>query len=143
MKRTQWLVVVGTLCAAGLACAAGNPTYKCVTNGKVTYSDEPCVGATVVDTTPTQGLDKASGKSRKGADVQRAESSRAMGKAMEQITGRTPEQREKSIRRVNLSIKDRLECESLDIGMTHFANPTPEEQVELYNQRTRYKALKC
>ncbi|MEO8023871.1 DUF4124 domain-containing protein [Polaromonas sp.] len=123
--------------------AAGDPTYKCITQGKVTYSDEPCVGAKIVDTTPTQGLDKTSGQSRKGADVQRVETQREMGKAMQQITGRAPEQRDKAIKRINLSLKDRQECEALDIGMVHFSTPTPEEEVELYNLRKRYKDLKC
>ena len=30
--------------------------YRCEHQGKITYADEPCVGATEVDVTPTQGL---------------------------------------------------------------------------------------
>lgn len=48
------------------------PTYKCVTGGKVTYTDEPCVGAKLVDTTPTQGFGRISSRSRKGAGVRKS-----------------------------------------------------------------------
>ena len=51
------VVLFGAICAASAA-LAGPPTYKCVTGKKVEYSDNPCVGATVVDTTPTRGMDK-------------------------------------------------------------------------------------
>lgn len=141
--KARWTFAVLLFSGALGAHAVGDPTYKCVTQGKVTYSDEPCVGAKIIDTTPTQGLDKTSGQSRKGPDVQRAETQKQMGKAMEQITGRTPEQRDRAIKRINLSLKDRLECESLDIGITRLSKPTPAEEVELYNQRKRYKDLKC
>lgn len=141
--KARWAFAVLLFSAVLGVHAAGDPTYKCVTNGKVTYSDEPCVGAKVVDTTPTQGLDKTSGQSRKGPDVQRAETQKQMGKALEQITGRTPEQRDRAIKRINLSLKDRQECEALDIGIAGLSNPTSEQQVDLYKQRKRYKDLKC
>ena len=50
-------VMLGALLGASAAWAAP-PTYKCVKGKKVEYSDNPCVGATVVDTTPTGGMDK-------------------------------------------------------------------------------------
>lgn len=141
--KARWTFAV-LLCSITLGVfAAGDPTYKCVTQGKVTYSDEPCVGAKIVDTTPTQGLDKTSGQSRKGPDVRRAETQKQMGEILEQITGRPPEHRDKAIKRIKLSLKDRQECESLDIGISRLSKPTPEEEVELYRQRKRFKDLKC
>ena len=38
--------------------------YKCNTDGKVVYSDTPCLGAERIDAEPTRGLDKSSGASR-------------------------------------------------------------------------------
>jgi|LakMenEpi03Aug12_release.lakeMendotaPanAssembly.Ray.scaffolds.fasta_scaffold936250_1 hypothetical protein len=38
--------------------------YKCNVDGKVAYSDTPCLGAERIDAEPTRGLDKASGASR-------------------------------------------------------------------------------
>ena len=77
------------------------------------YSHEPCLDAQVVDTTPTQGLDKSSGTSRKGADVQKSETNKAMAKALEPIFGETAEQYELRHKRFKLSPKDRAECATL------------------------------
>lgn len=62
MKR---LLVVWMLTVPMVALAQ-KTVYRCESAGKVAYSHEPCVGAREVDTTPTQGLDKMSGHSRKG-----------------------------------------------------------------------------
>jgi PAS domain-containing protein len=46
------------------------------------YSDAPCVGAKEIDATPTQGMDKMTGVSRKGADVRRDEHNALMADAL-------------------------------------------------------------
>jgi len=48
------------------------PTYKCVTGGKVTYTDAPCVGGKLVDTTPTQGFGRMSSPSPKGTGTRKS-----------------------------------------------------------------------
>lgn len=75
-----------------LATAARAQIYRCELGGKVSYSDEPCVGAKVVDATPTQGMDKMTGSTRKGADVLRDENRKAVDAALQPLTGLDHEQ---------------------------------------------------
>jgi len=106
------LVAVAALCFAGGA--SGQPVYKCKAKGTVVCSHEPCLGAEVVDTTPTEGLDNSGGTSRKGADVRRTEQSKQMAEALRPILGETSEQYEKRHRRSKLVPQERLECAMLD-----------------------------
>ena len=78
------LATFSFLALTAFACAA-QTVYKCGTKGAVTYSHEPCMGGQVVDTTPTQGLDKSSGRSRKGADVRHIEQNKAATDALHPI----------------------------------------------------------
>jgi len=145
-----YLVILAASVAASPA-QAGLPTYKCQTGKGVEYSDNPCIGATVVDTTPTRGMDKSSGKSVKGAAVQKEETNEAMAKALKPLTGWTPDQRETAIRRVYLPPSAKGQCQALD-------NAIPREEaavlaatrgekarfeLSLYQSRKRYKDLKC
>ena len=113
MKQAGRLATVSVLALTAFTCAA-QTVYKCESKGAVTYSHEPCVGAQVVDTTPTQGLDKSSGRSRKGADVRKIEQNKAMADAMRPLLGETPAQREKRHRRFRLPPGERIECDDLD-----------------------------
>lgn len=137
--ENKLMVFLLTMSAAALAQPGGAPTYKCVTGGKVTYSDEPCVGAKVVDTTPTQGMDKMSGTSRKGADVMKTEHNKLMADALKPILGQTPQQRATAHKRFDLSPQDKLECYRLD---GQILDPRMQE-VALYQARKRFKDLKC
>lgn len=83
----------------GSATCGAQAVYKCESKGSVIYSHEPCVKATVVDTTSTHGLDKWTGKSRKGADVVRIEQNKALADALKPLLKETPEQWEKRRRR--------------------------------------------
>ncbi|HYD76501.1 DUF4124 domain-containing protein [Ramlibacter sp.] len=144
------LVFVGGLLFSSATCGA-QAVYKCVSKGSVVYSHEPCLGATVVDTTPTQGLDKWTGKTRKGADVARTEHNKAMADALRPLFNETPEQRERRLRRAKLAPADRLECGKLDAdieagaskpGFAQGAAATPTEQ-RLFEQRKKYRELGC
>lgn len=131
---------------AGAACccqAQSQPTYKCVTAGKVAYSDEPCVGATVVDTTPTQGLDKITGTSKKGADVQKIEFNKAMAEALKPVFNETPDQGSQRHKRSKLPENDKLECARLEREIQGKRVMDTSEQVTLYQARKRYKDLRC
>lgn len=94
-RRANTLRRLAALAWIGLAASAlqAQVVYRCEAKGRVSYSYEPCVGAKPVNTTPTQGLDKSSGVSRKGADVRKAESNKAMGDALRPITGLDDQQR--------------------------------------------------
>ena len=71
---------------------AQKAVYRCETAGKVSYSHEPCLGAKEIDATPTQGMDKMTGQSRKGRDVLRHEQDGVMADALKPLTGMTPDQ---------------------------------------------------
>lgn len=125
-----------------IAAPAADPVYRCEQGGKVTYSNEPCVGARVVDTTPTEGLDKSSGKSRKGADVQRAQTHREQAKALEPVFGETAHQRATRHKRAQLPKSAQAECAALDSAVGATASGPGEEQA-LYAKRARFRELRC
>ncbi len=135
----------------GTTAYAGDPTYKCQNGGKVEYSDNPCVGATVVDTTPTKGLDKSTGRSLKGASVQREERNEVMANALKPLLGWTPAQRETATKRVNLPAAAQRECSALDAAIPReeatnqkaASGDKARTEVELYKSRKKFKDLKC
>lgn len=130
---------------------AQKSVYRCETGGKVSYSHEPCVGAKEIDATPTQGMDKMTGRSRKGTDVQRHEFDTAMGDALKPLTGMTPEQYRVYKRRYPLSPQDKQDCARLDAALPAIkqraAAATPGEraaaEVELYKARKQFNDLNC
>jgi hypothetical protein len=152
MRLTFLLTVLLALLAGAVSSAGAQPVYKCKSSrGTVVYSHEPCVGALVVDTTPTQGLDKSSGQSRKGADVRKSETNRAMAKALEPIFGETAEEYELRHKRFKLPPKQRAECATLDKRL-----PAEEAAVRdagkgevaraegaLFESRKRYREAGC
>lgn len=144
------LAMVACLASAAFTCGA-QTVYKCESKGGVTYSHEPCLGASVVDTTPTQGLDKSSGTSRKGADVRQIEQNKAMADALRPIFGETAEQMEKRHRRFKLSPADRMECDNLDARLLQQGAAArradkaaaARAQTDLFESRKRYRELRC
>jgi len=150
VKFVQWAC---TACCLAVAVHGtwAQTVYRCESNGRATYSHEPCPGAKAVDTTPTQGLDKSSGVSRKGADVRRDETNRTFSEAMRPITGKTHEERITSHRRFKLSASAQAECKVLDerIPREHAAElkATPATlkgaQFALFRSRARYRELGC
>lgn len=148
-KHTARLLMSCLLIAPLLA--TGQQVYRCETNGKIGYSHEPCVGAKAIDTTPTQGMDKMNGKSRKGADVQKAESDRQLAQALRPMTGQSPEAFEITKRRMNLSPLEKHSCNQLDFALPQLAHnvaqATPEQkdyaEGKLYKARKAYRDLRC
>lgn len=130
---------------------AAPPVYRCETNGSVTYSDAPCVGAKVIDATPTQGVDKMTGQSRKGKEVQTVEMNTAFDKVVQPVTGRTHEEMDVARRRFKLSAQDQAACTSLDAKLPNLesgaagasASTKARADVELYKARKRFFDLKC
>jgi len=136
-----------------LAASASNAqtVYRCEAKGQVSYAHEPCVGAKAIDTTPTQGLDKSSGKSRKGAEVRRAELDKVVGEAIRPLTGMDATQRAKHQRRFKLPTAAKLECDLLDNRLERQATAErtarpeslPAAQQALFESRQRYRELGC
>lgn len=153
-RRANILRRLAVLAWIGLTASAlqAQVVYRCEAKGKVSYSHEPCVGARPVNTTPTQGLDKSSGVSRKGADVRNAESNKAMGDAMRPITGLDDQQRLMLHRRFKLPHAAKLECAVLDVRLEsqevderNAANPQDLQATErsLFESRKRFRELRC
>ena len=103
------------------------------------------MGAKVIDATPNQGVDKMSGQSRKGADVQRAETNNAFDDALKPLTGRSRGEMEVLRHRVRLPPQDQAECARLDRQMPVLEGgaSTSEAEVRLYQIRKRFFDLKC
>ena len=156
--------LLGSIPAAGLllgisAALAQTPTlpppsrtvYKCVVAKKVVYTDEPCVGAQVVDVEPSRGLNKSTGKELSGADVSRERRIESFATAMKPLTGMTPEQFEAQKRRVQLSPEAKSECASLDRDIPRFeaderaasAEAKSSVQRRLFGLRKRQRELRC
>jgi hypothetical protein len=125
------------LCVVAVVTLA-QPVYRCEREGKIGYSHEPCPGAREVDTRPTQGLDKSSGVSRKGADVRAAEFDKAVEEGLRPFLGQTPEQWQARHRRAKLSANARSECQALDPRIRSAAT-----EDELFLTRKRYRELGC
>lgn len=141
------------LCMAWGASVASQaqPVYRCEEGGKVRYSHEPCVGAKVVDTTPTQGLDKSSGVSRKGRDVRQDELNRMFNDAVRPITGRSHEESKVAQRRWKLPATAQGECSLLDhhipkqaqAAKAAVAEDKADAELRLYKSRARFRELGC
>lgn len=120
-KHVIWVVVAGVL-LAGAAYAQNLPqtsrtVYKCVVNGKVSYSDEPCVGAERIVVEPTRGMNKSTGRELSGKDVQREHQTELIADAVKPITGMNRQQYETARRRVYLPPEAKAECNRLDLQL--------------------------
>jgi hypothetical protein len=117
----------------------------------VVYTHEPCLGAKSVDTTATQGLDKSSGQSKKGADVRKIENNKAMAEALQPLFNETPSQREVRHRRFKLPVDQKLECAKLDeqlpVQEATLRNMNKvgaaKSELVLFESRKRFRELRC
>jgi hypothetical protein len=125
--------------------------YKCQIEGKLRYSDEPCVGAQRIDVTPTRGVDRLSGTSRIGNDVAREIRSEQLAKALAPLSGMNAAEFATTSRRSQLSAAAQSECRQLEPAI--LASEKEERsaaganvqstQQELFILRKRYKTLGC
>jgi hypothetical protein len=116
---TILVVLAGAVGAAAHAQSGGlrqpsRTVYKCESDGKVTYSDEPCAGAVRVDAEPTRGLNKSSGKERTGTDVVQERRREGIAEALRPATGMDAKQLDTLARRQRLASAAQAECRSLD-----------------------------
>lgn len=157
LSRSYGAAAGRLLAAVGIAFIFGSDViaqavYRCEpTKGQVSYSNEPCIGATVVDTTPTQGLDKSSGVSRKGSDIQREQTRKALNDAMRPLTGMSHEEQKVFEHRIKLPASVKLECQWLDVRLpaheatvnTSDAKSQKEAEAQLFLTRNRFRNLRC
>lgn len=151
-SRAHW-VGAAALSAAPFLCSSvvAQQVYRCDTGGKVAYSDAPCVGAKVIDATPTQGMDKMAGQSRKGREVQRDEFNRQLDGAIRPLTGRSHDDMNVLRKRVYLPAKDQQQCTRLDgllptmeaDALAARGEAKARADVDLYKARKQFFDLKC
>jgi hypothetical protein len=153
MKKIITGFIVIAVCSTSFAMDKSKTIYKCMEGKKVIYTDEPCIGGTVPEIVPTQGLDKATGKSLKGKDVQAIEHREMwVDNFMNPAFGIGRGQYKVMTERQKLPPKDKDECYQLDSKL--IANQDAEKkavgkaaidkaQLELYVTRKRFKDLKC
>jgi len=163
---TSLLIVIIILSGSGNAAQAqsnfrapSRTAFKCEVDGRVSYSDSPCLGAKKVELEPTRGLNSStagvspiSGAPPLGADVQRERRREAMAEALRPLTGMNAKQFDTSGRRLTqLSPEARQACERLDraipvaeeaeAGAGKAALPAAQEQV--LQLRRKFRALRC
>ena len=149
--RAMRIFVLTSLAISTVCAAAPLTVYRCETNGRVNYSDAPCVGAKVIDVTPTQGADKMTGRSSKGQEVQREEFHSTLDNATRPLHGLSHDEMDIRRRRYKLSSTEQLQCATLDQQL-----PVLEEKaskaagaakgqadVALYQARKQAFDLKC
>jgi hypothetical protein len=125
--------------------------FKCESDGKIYYSDSPCLGAKKLEIEPTRGADTLSGKKRVGDDVRHEEFREGLAEALRPLTGIDAKQAEVVTRRLKLTEAARAECAHLDVAIQQSEaeerRATTESivsvQARLYMQRGRFRQLGC
>lgn len=131
--------------------APSRTVYKCEVNGKISYSDEPCVGAQKIDVEPTRGVNQLSGKGRTGKDVRHEHEREMIYEAFRPLTGKDAKEMTVIERRMKLTENERRECAALDrsISTGEAEERTASKQSlqlvqeRLYTQRSRFRQLGC
>ena len=156
MRLSQSVSVLGLLAFVlpGIAQKLPAPSrtvYKCEADGKVVYSDSPCLGAKKVDVEPTRGLNKSTDSERVGADVRSERHDEQMAEALKPIFNETPQQRAKRHRRAKLKPDARQQCGRLDEQIATFeskeagavGSELATTQRQLLDLRSQYRSLQC
>jgi hypothetical protein len=139
--------------------APSRTVFKCQVQGKVAYSDQPCLGAQRIDVEPTRGLDKSSGQTKTGADVRNERFSEQVAEAIRPLTGMDAAQYAIEKRRIKLPASAKAECARLDRSIAvdeaterqaqRSADRSPERaalpelQRRLLAQRVQQRSLVC
>jgi len=145
------LALVATSALAQKLPAPSRTVYKCEVNGKVVYSDDPCVGAQRMEIEPPRGVNRSTGVKREGADVRREHVNEAIAEAVRPLTGKDAKQMDKAGRRMKLQPEAQRECRWLDTAIPAQENKErlaraherEATQRELYTMRVRARELRC
>ncbi len=150
--RIRLRLACAVVCALAASGASAQRVYKCTSGRSVSYSHVPCFDAQVVDVVPTQGMDRASGISRKGADVQRTEHRAMLAHALKPLTGMDEKQFDQFSDRQRLDPQVREACDQLDARLAQqeaqAAQPGTDAERKayatlLFESRQRYRRLRC
>lgn len=146
MRRTLLLLVIAT------SSVFAEPVYKCTSgNGKVLYSNEPCVGAERIDATASRGFNKSTGVVLKGTDVQNEEHKELMERFVQSVAGKQWRM-DTAKKRQFLRVDDKAKCEMLDYQIERLekqekaSKGKPElrdVQIELFQKRKAFREIDC
>jgi len=126
--------------------------YKCEGDGKVAYTDVPCLGAKRLDVVPTRGVNKLSGTERIGTDVAREHRQENFARAVKPLTGMNEQQFASEARRHKLDASTKRECRTLEAAILD--NEQVEQrrgtrglmdplQQDTFSLRQRYREIAC
>lgn len=129
----------------------GRTVYKCESKGKVSYTDEPCLGAKRLDIEPTRGVSKLSGTERIGSDVANERRRELFAEALRPISGMNAEQLATFSRRQRLASRSQRECAQLEAAILDTeqverrsgASVIESLRQDLLSLRKRYRELGC
>lgn len=146
-----FILVLSALPAQSQLPAPSRTIYKCEADGKIAYTDAPCLGAQRLDVTPTRGVNKLSGQTRTGADVAREHRQEGMARAFKPLTGMNEQQFATETRRYRLDVRSRRECRTLEAAILdneHRERSGTRDtmdalQHEILELRQRYHKLGC
>lgn len=145
------LYALSELVAAQGLPPASRTVFRCEVNGRVHYSDAPCLGAKKIEVEPTRGLDRSAGARKVGPDVQRERRHEEFAQAFQPVTGMNAKQLDLASRRMKLSPEAQRACRQLDLDIARLeaAEPlaAPEQvpglQGDLYARRSSFRQLRC
>lgn len=148
-------LLLQALCAAALAQGLPPPSrtvYKCEVDGKVQYSDAPCLGARKMEVEPTRGLNQSTGRPLVGQDVGRERQREAFAEGIRPLTGMNARQLDQAGRRQRLAPEVQRQCSLLDLQIpaaesAEKASRTAAEltaaQQRLFELRTAARKAGC
>jgi len=149
----------GSALAQATLPAPSRTAFKCEVDGKVSYSDSPCLGAKKVELEPTRGLSSSPNSKAQaaetapfGTDVHRERQREGIAQALRPLTGMDAKQLDTTGRRLSqLSPEARQACERLDRAIP-LAEETearaskaalPAAQEQLLQLRRKFRELRC
>jgi hypothetical protein len=146
-----WSLCATPIVAAQTLHAPSRTLFKCQDKGKIIYSDSPCLGAEKLEVEPARGVNKLSGKTRIGADVQNEIHREMFAEAIRPLTGLSAKQFEVEVRRYKLPGAAQQECRRLDQDLAATEseekqtaqNALRDVQARLFLMRQRFRELRC
>jgi hypothetical protein len=130
---------------------ATRTAFKCKIDGRIVYSDEPCLGAQRIEVEPTRGVDAVSARPPPVSDARREPPREVAPNAGGTVSGSDGRQPEAQNRRTHLSAESQRECRDLDTSIVALEREEREAskaqigsvQNQLFAARKRFVALGC
>ena len=156
--RAMLVLIVATfsICAvAQSAPTASRSAFKCKVDGKIVYSDEPCLGAEKIDFEPSKNAN-VTPRTVRSSDTRRPQPQRepekeANAENRHALTDAEPAPAEAVSGRARLSSTSQRECRDLESGIARLEREEkeatkpelPRVQSQLFSKRKRFVDLGC